>query len=130
MSPLVADILAGGHDKGHEGIQKSMHRLCRDFHLPRAWVSLQNYIRANTVCQPNKTEQLHLDGGLLQPLKLQSRLWRTLRWTSNIMRLHGFPASIVSDHDVIFTSGFWKALLTAVDNRLHISSVYHPQLDG
>ena len=41
---------------------------------------------------------------------------------SNIDRLHGFPTSIVSDRDVVFTSGFWKALFAAAGTRLHMSS--------
>ena len=45
---------------------------------------------------------------------------------SNIVRLHGFPTSIVSDRDVVFTSGFWKALFAAVETRLHMSSAFHP----
>jgi hypothetical protein len=35
-SPLVADVLAASHDTGHEGIQKSLHRLRCDFHLPHS----------------------------------------------------------------------------------------------
>lgn len=37
----------------------------------------------------------------------------------DIVRLHGVPASIVSDRDVVFTSGFWKALFAASASRLH-----------
>ncbi|XP_044981217.1 uncharacterized protein LOC123448421 [Hordeum vulgare subsp. vulgare] len=49
---------------------------------------------------------------------------------SNIVRLHGFPTSIVSDRDVVFTSGFWKALFATTGTRLHMSSAFHPQSDG
>jgi hypothetical protein len=49
---------------------------------------------------------------------------------SNIVRLHGFLASIISDRDVVFTSEFWKALFAAAGTRLHMSSAFHPQSDG
>jgi hypothetical protein len=49
---------------------------------------------------------------------------------SNIVHLHGFLASIVSNRDVVFTSGFWKALYAAAGTRLHMSYAFHPQLDG
>ena len=49
---------------------------------------------------------------------------------ADIVRLHGVPASIVSDRDVVFTSGFWKALFVASGCRLHMSSAFHPQSDG
>lgn len=43
---------------------------------------------------------------------------------------HGVPASLVSDRDPVFTSAFWKALFTAMGSELHMSSTFHPQLDG
>jgi transposase InsO family protein len=49
---------------------------------------------------------------------------------ADIVRLNGVPASIVSDRDVVFTSGFWKALFAASGSRLHMSSAFHPQSDG
>ena len=61
-SSLVADVLAAAHDMGHEGIQKLLHRLRRYFHLPQARAALQDYICACTMCQCNKTEQLHPAG--------------------------------------------------------------------
>jgi hypothetical protein len=42
-SPLVVKVLSMAHDGGHESIQKSLHRLRRDFHLPQARSALQQY---------------------------------------------------------------------------------------
>jgi hypothetical protein len=49
---------------------------------------------------------------------------------SNIVRLHGFPTSIISERDVVFTLGFWKALFAATGTRLHMSSSFHSHSDG
>ena len=48
----------------------------------------------------------------------------------NIVRLHGFPCSIVSDRDTIFTSNFWEELYKLAGVTLLRSSVFHPQTDG
>jgi hypothetical protein len=44
----------------------------------------------------------------------------------NIVRLHGFPSSIVSDHDPVFTSHLWTKLFCLSGTRLCDSSAFHP----
>ncbi|CAA6661545.1 unnamed protein product [Spirodela intermedia] len=47
-----------------------------------------------------------------------------------IVRLHGLPNSIVSNHDVRFTSHFWRTLWSLLGTKLKFSTAYHPQTDG
>jgi transposase InsO family protein len=44
--------------------------------------------------------------------------------------LHGLPSAIISDHDPVFTSNFWKQLFKLTGTEQHLSSAYHPQIDG
>jgi transposase InsO family protein len=48
----------------------------------------------------------------------------------NIYKLHGFPQTIVSDRDKIFTGNFWQSLFKYAKVELRLSTAYHPQSDG
>ena len=53
--------------------------------------------------------------------------WKYLR---EVVRLHGLPASIVSDRDSKFTSKWWRSLHKIMGAKLLMSTSFHPQTDG
>jgi hypothetical protein len=73
-SPMVQVVVANAHAMGHEGMEKTLHRLRVDFHIPGARVVVQEHVHACTMCQRNKGEQLH-PAGLLQPLDMPTTVW-------------------------------------------------------
>ena len=48
----------------------------------------------------------------------------------NIVRLHGVPASIVSDRDTRFRGLFWKSLMSNLQVSLNFTTAFRPQGDG
>lgn len=52
------------------------------------------------------------------------------KFISSIVKLHGLPRSILSDHDPAFLSNFWKEFWKLSGTKLRMSSAYHPQSDG
>ncbi|WVZ89345.1 hypothetical protein U9M48_035766 [Paspalum notatum var. saurae] len=167
------DVTDDAHGMGHEGIQKTLHRVRAIFHIPGDRSRVQDHVRACATCQQNKIDQLR-PACLLQPLEVPSAVWADIAmdfieglprvhgktviltvvdrfskfahfiplshpytattvakaFFAEIVRLHGIPASIVSDRDTVFTSAFWKELLKLSGVSLNMSTAFHPQSDG
>jgi hypothetical protein len=47
-----------------------------------------------------------------------------------IVRLHGFPLSIMSDRDPVFTWHVWQDLFKMAGVTLRMSTAFDPQTDG
>lgn len=50
-------------------------------------------------------------------------------FVKNIVKLHGFPKSIVSDRDKAFTSQFWQQMFKLSGTTINLTIAYHPQSD-
>ena len=48
----------------------------------------------------------------------------------DIVRLHDFPTSIVSDRDPVSTVHVWRDLFKMAGVTLRMSTAFHPQTDG
>ena len=170
---LRPQALLLAHSAGHEGVQKTLHRLRTDFYIPGDRALVQDWVRRCSTCQRNKTETLR-PAGLLQPLEVPSQLWADISmdfieglpkvggksviltvvdrfskyahfialghpytaasvaraFFDGIVRLHGFPSSIVSDRDPVFTGNVWRDLFRCAGVKLRMSTAFHPQTDG
>jgi hypothetical protein len=73
-SALWPQVLATAHGAGHEGAQKTLHRLRASFYNPNANKLVREFVKRCSVCQLNKSEHLH-PAGLLQPLDVPSTIW-------------------------------------------------------
>jgi hypothetical protein len=73
-SPLLQEIVAAVHDDEHEGVQRTMHRLRRDFHFPHMRRLVQDFVRSCITCQRYKSEHL-LPAGLLMSLPVPTIVW-------------------------------------------------------
>jgi len=96
-SPLLQDLVADIHNDGHEAIQRTLHRLRRDFHAPNLRSAVQEFIRGCLTCQRNKTEHL-LPGGLLMPLPVPSMVWAdiALDFIEGLPKVGGKSVSVKS----------------------------------
>jgi len=85
-SSFWPQLLATAHGVGHEGAQKTLHRLRASFYNPSAAKLVREYVQSCQVCQRNKTEHLH-PAGLLQPLDVPSTIWSDIAMDF----VEGFP---------------------------------------
>jgi hypothetical protein len=95
-SASLQAILDNAHGAGHKGIEKTLHRVRTDFHIPGAWALVREFVRAYAVCQRNKSDHLH-PAGLLHPLEVPSSIWSDIA----LDFIEGFPR--VNEKMVILT---------------------------
>jgi hypothetical protein len=54
----------------------------------------------------------------------------TCAFFNDIIRLHGFPSSIINDRDLVFIGNVWHDLFGLAGIKLRMSTTFHPQIDG
>jgi hypothetical protein len=74
FSDLRHQALQLAHGIGHEGTQKTLHRLRAEFYIPGDRALVADWVRSRTTCQRNKTPAMS-PAGLLQPLEVPSQVW-------------------------------------------------------
>jgi hypothetical protein len=161
-------VLQLAHTAAHEGTQKTLQRLRRDFVVDHDRRIVREFMRSCATCQCNKSEALD-PAGLLQPLQVPTQVWADISlhfveglpkvngksvilmvvdrfskyahfitlghpytatsvahaFFADIVRLHGFPASIVSDRDPVFTGHVWRDLFRLAGVTLWMSTAFH-----
>jgi hypothetical protein len=95
-SSMWTAVLEQAHDIGHEGVQKTLHRLHAVFYTPHDSRLVREFIKECAGSQRNKTEHLH-PAGLLQPLAMPSLVWSDIA----LDFVEGFPK--VGGKSVILT---------------------------
>lgn len=48
---------------------------------------------------------------------------------NNVVQHHGFPKTLVSDRDPVFSNATWEEMHRLSGTKLHFSTAYHPQSD-
>jgi hypothetical protein len=89
-SASLQAILDNEHGAGHEGTEKTLHRVRADFHIPSTRALVHEFMRACAICQRNKSDHLH-PAGLLQPLEVPSPIWSdiALDFIEGFLRVNG-----------------------------------------
>jgi transposase InsO family protein len=78
------------------------------------------------VCVDKFSKMIHLS-----PTTDRITAPRTARlFFDSVIRLHGWPKTIIHDRDTRFTSDFWSSLFRIVETKISPSTAYHPQTDG
>lgn len=81
---------------GHEGVTKSVSRICKQFYWPKMQQDIRDFVRQCIICQQAKVEQA-LPAGLLQPLPIPQIFWEDIAmdFISNLPPSRGYATIFV-----------------------------------
>ncbi|GJU12795.1 reverse transcriptase domain-containing protein [Tanacetum coccineum] len=147
QSSIKDMILAAQKEAVNEsaGLQKGLDEMIEQrsdgtlYYLDRIWVPLKGEVKAEHqrpsgllqhdtiwVIVDRLTKSAHF-----LPMREDYKMDRLARLHLNeIVARHGVSISIISDRNSRFTSRFWQTMKEALENRLDMSTAYHPQTDG
>jgi hypothetical protein len=111
-SPKFWPAVAHAHGMGHEGVQKTLHRL-RSSYTPNNNKLVHEFVKGCSFCQRNKTEHHH-PAGLLQPLAIPDVVWSDIAMDF----VEGFPK--VGGKSVILT------VIDRLSKYAHFIALGHP----
>lgn len=70
----LLEFLHGSSWGGHSGMDKTIHKVTREFYWPKLKSEVRAFVRNCPICQQQKTDHT-LPNGLLQPLPVPSQPW-------------------------------------------------------
>nr|GEW61488.1 putative reverse transcriptase domain-containing protein [Tanacetum cinerariifolium] len=126
----------------HPGSDKMYQDIKKLYWWPNMKADIATYVSKCLTCAKVKAEHQRPSGLLVIVDRLtKSAIFTPIRETDPMDKLariylkevvtrHGIPVSIISDHDMRFTSNFWRSLQNALGIRLDMSIAYHLETDG
>ncbi|KAA0059477.1 hypothetical protein IC582_002782 [Cucumis melo] len=142
LIPVILDTFHNSAVGGHSGFFRTYKRVAAELYWDGMKADIKKHCEECLTCQRSLqkssgfevilvvVDRLSKYGHFL-PLKhpYTAKLVAEL-FVKEVVRLHGFPLSIVSDRDKIFLSHFWTELFRLSGTKLNKSTAYHPQSDG
>nr|GEW05239.1 putative reverse transcriptase domain-containing protein [Tanacetum cinerariifolium] len=91
----------------------------------------EHEINLGLILELLKKEKLLTKSTHFLPIREDSKMDRQARlYLNEIIARHGMPISIISNHDIHFTSRFWQSMQEALGTQLDMTTAYHPQTGG
>ncbi|KAA0067036.1 transposon Tf2-1 polyprotein isoform X1 [Cucumis melo var. makuwa] len=132
----------------HSGFLRTYKRVTSELYWKGMMKDIKKYCDECVICQRNKSSALSptrvtkIKGLGCDPHWLSKYahflLFKHLYtakviaevFIKEVVELHGYPKSIVSDRDNVFLGHFWKEMFRLAGIKLNQSLLYHPQSDG
>ncbi|RVW26943.1 Transposon Ty3-G Gag-Pol polyprotein [Vitis vinifera] len=125
---------------GHAGMQRTLSRIASMFYWPKCgnwfeilWQGVKSVKLSNHSTKHHRDYFSHFQSRqahfAVLPGAFNAPMVAAL-FIKEIVRLHGFPTTIISDRYPVFMSSFWQELFKLQGTTLATSSAYHPQTDG
>ncbi|GKF13101.1 putative reverse transcriptase domain-containing protein [Tanacetum coccineum] len=126
----------------HPGLDKMYQDMKKLYWWPNMKADITTYVRKCLTCAKlPKSSQGYDTIWVIVDRLTKSPLFLPMRETNPMEKLarmylkvvvawHGIPVLIISDHDGIFASNFWRLLQKALGTTLAMSTAYHPETDG
>nr|GEV02482.1 putative reverse transcriptase domain-containing protein [Tanacetum cinerariifolium] len=107
---LIMDVAYKSKYSIHPGVDKMYYDHKDRYWWPEMKKGIAGYVSRCLTCLKVKAEHQR-PSGLLQQPEIPEWKWLARLYLNEIVARHGVPISIISDHDIRFTSRFWQSIL-------------------